>query len=53
MKIIFDSEEEKDDLIRMCCPGDLSRAESYAFCGPDSSCKDCWERCGIAMEVRG
>lgn len=62
MKIIFDSEEQKELFVRFIaneavpiCPGDIG-FESLARdpdCGYDSEiCRKCWENSGIEMEVK-
>jgi hypothetical protein len=50
MKIIFDSEEEKEDFMANLCPDDVLPAKLSDFCyGP---CSECWKNCGIEMEVK-
>ena len=60
MKIIFDSEEQKkkfmDCLMKSICPSalDLDDRENSEDCGPnfDTECVDCWEHCGLEIEVK-
>lgn len=65
MKIIFDSEEQKKEFeanMDGCCPsilglkGDCDKCDVPALaclsvC--DRSCHECWECCGLEMEIRG
>lgn len=53
MKIIFDSEEEKEEFLDWVCLGDIS-LKANAFCDTYESCKDCWKNCSdfIEMEVK-
>ena len=54
MKIIFDSEEQKEDFMADVCPDDVSialHAELSDRCyGP--CCSECWKNCGIELEVK-
>lgn len=60
MKIIFDSEEQKETFMGMIisssseCPGffglnNLPKKQ----CFKENGCKICWEECGIEHEVKG
>ena len=49
MKIIFDSEKEKEDFLDWVCPCDIS-PHYGRFC--DDTCLDCWGNSGIEMEVK-
>lgn len=53
MKIIFDSEEEKELFIEHCCPDKVKKSlDLYCYEKCDSvSCKPCWENCGIDLEI--
>lgn len=60
MKIIFDSEEQKNafmriglgDIITEYCPGTLHLHESNdGCCGNNGTCKECWDKSGLEMEV--
>ena len=54
MKVIFDSEEEKEYLVNARCPGGISK--DLHDSGYDDHCYDtcleCWEKCGIELEVK-
>lgn len=55
MKIIFDSEEQKNTLFRLLpmdyCPSILGLKDiTYNNCD-DYACNKCWENCGIEVEV--
>jgi len=55
MKIIFDSDEEKEDFIKDRCPTDILKSlrdVEYDCCDICGTCKECWETCGIEMEVK-
>lgn len=58
MKIIFDSEEEKEallyGLINGFCPSDLYLNDDYTCSklGCHVDCEICWENCGIEVEVK-
>lgn len=55
MKIIFDSDEEKEAFIKDRCPTDILKilgdieCDGYDVCGV---CEECWEKCGIELEVK-
>ena len=53
MKVIFDSEEQKDQFLEIMasggCPGSLGLSED--ICGySDHGCEYCWRTCGMEME---
>ena len=53
MKIIFDSEEQKENFMADLCPDDVCdalHAKSSDFCY--GLCSECWKNCGIEMEVK-
>lgn len=54
MKIIFESKEEKEEFLNEQCPdhlkGSLERYSLKSCCGR-KSCQECWEQCGIELEV--
>ena len=58
MKIIFDSEEQKAKFIhyiRFTCPKELDenlRDKADDECDDYPRCDECWETCGIEMEVK-
>lgn len=57
MKIIFDSEEQKDALMGLLaddyCPNCLFLKDDDRICGKsDIDCDECWKNCGIEMEVK-
>lgn len=54
MKIIFDSENEKQEFLKWACLGDIN-LEANAHCGETDSCKECWEHCSkfVELEVKG
>lgn len=61
MKIIFDSEEQKRQFIKLAlgdimtdfCPGCLGLNESYIGCmGNTGKCEECWDESGLEMEVK-
>lgn len=57
MKIIFDSEEQKDALMGLLaddyCPACLFLKETGCELGSsDDDCDECWKNCGIEMEVK-
>lgn len=59
MKIIFDSEEEKNkffgDISMGICPSNLSTEYlngKRCYRG-DRDCAKCWENCGIKFEIGG
>lgn len=51
MKIIFDSEEQKESFLKLMseadvvdfCPGKMNLKEKRDGCGIPSCCKQCWE----------
>lgn len=49
MKIIFDSEEEKENFLDYVCPKDVLPHCTY-LC--DDTCLDCWENAGVEMDVK-
>lgn len=53
MKIVFESEAEKEEFINNQCPDHIkSSLERYSLkncC--HNSCDVCWEQCGIDLEV--
>ena len=53
MKIIFDSEEEKDNFAKLIfsdyCPSLFGLKGS---CCDFEKCDECWKNCGIEMEVK-
>lgn len=53
MKIIFDSEEQKemvfDKLVTQMCPEEFG-LENHC---PQEDCENCWAKSGIEMEVKG
>lgn len=60
MKIIFDSEEQKEkfmrtflgDILTEYCPSSLLLNESMAGCaGNKGTCKECWQESGLVLEV--
>lgn len=58
MKIIFDSEEEKNKFFNRIsfgdCPTSLSSKyidSDHCYCS-DRDCAKCWEECGIEFEVK-
>ena len=58
MKIIFDSEAQKAIVIcvfidGLVCPDDYGLT-NHEKCNEDViTCRQCWEQCGIEMEVKG
>lgn len=54
MKIIFDNEEEKQELIHYVCPSVLSRylKDIGTEDCENGSCHECWEKGGLEMEVK-
>lgn len=58
MKIIFDSEEQKTKFIHyisFTCPKELDenlRDKADDECDAYPLCTECWETCGIEMEVK-
>lgn len=58
MKIIFDSEKQKDDfmeLMKANCPSDLDnnlRELQGEECKYPDTCSKCWSNCGIEMEIK-
>ena len=53
MKIIFDSEEQKNQVVGFLkhdyCPSEFGFRDA---CDDDYTCYECWEKCGIEMEVK-
>ena len=49
MKIIFDSEEQKEDFIKRNCPGYFNLPE---YCILGAGCSICWER-AAELVVKG
>lgn len=51
MKIIFDSEEQKENFLKLMsesdvvdfCPGNMNLEENGNGCGIPSCCRQCWE----------
>jgi hypothetical protein len=57
VKIIFDSEKQKNDLTGKLCPYDVNSDidEHWCYrlmCRNDVDCGFCWAESGIEMEVR-
>ena len=56
MKIVFDSEKQRDLFISLHCPGSIHPGpgvhELEQNCSP-CSCKECWDQSGIILEVEG
>ena len=55
MKIIFDSEEEKENFIKDRCPTDILKNLGEIECDEFDNygvCEKCWKNCGIEMEVK-
>lgn len=53
MKIIFDSEEQKDEFISILCPSDITLRDSD-ICDKDpaqATCIKCFEQSGLEMVV--
>ena len=57
MKIVFDSEEQRDAIVRLYCPRYVSAiifntTLKYELedCTADN-CKECWNKSGIVLEV--
>lgn len=54
MKIIFDSEEQKEaffeHVVADYCPSIFGSDASTCF--ENDSCDNCWEKCGIELEVK-
>lgn len=60
MKIIFDSQEQKDkflEMIVLCsdeCPGYFGlNNTTRKQCRKNDGCSRCWDECGIEYEVKG
>lgn len=59
MKIVFDSEEEKNRVIEKRCPTTY-KGECDYICpfmvrsrfGATDDCKKCWEQSGIELEIK-
>ena len=57
MKIIFDSEHQKEmflnSMVKGFCPGELNLKNYWdcQFMLMTGNCRECWEQCGIEMEV--
>ena len=50
MKIIFDSEKEKQQFYNDNCPGDVGLMENHnIYC---SDCSQCWEQSGLDYEIK-
>ena len=50
MKIIFDSEKEKQQFYNDNCPGDVGLIENHnIYC---SDCSQCWEQSGLDYEIK-
>lgn len=51
MKIIFDSEEQKENFLKLMseadtvdfCPGEMYLEENNSGCGNPVNCRKCWE----------
>lgn len=58
MKIIFDSEEQKDRLQKLFCPREVAfnifgvRSQYDMDDCESNNCEECWEKSEIEMEVR-
>lgn len=57
MRIIFDSEEQKERFISLIspflCPSDIGIGNDDAdHCSRNGACRDCWKNCGIEIEVK-
>lgn len=58
MKIIFDSEEQKEEfinnLVDCSCPSDIGLKDSDDYCNEKGlmSCYSCFEQSGLEMEVK-
>lgn len=57
MKIVFDSEEQRDAIVRLYCPRYVSAIifnteidHNPVDCRLDN-CKECWKKSGIKLEV--
>lgn len=56
MKIIFDSEKERDNLFIDICPTSLSEDfTEHRDCDGvrKDLCDECWEQCGLKYEIKG
>lgn len=57
MKIVFDSEEQRDAIVRLYCPRYVSAIIFNTTLKHDSedcsadNCKECWKKSGIILEV--
>lgn len=56
MKIVFESEEEKDKILDILsnldiCPSDLGFNE-LDRCRVDDLCRECWKSSGLEIEVQ-
>lgn len=56
MKIIFDSEEQQNTLLKLiameCCPSIIDFPDTKDGDCSESDCLKCWKNFGIEMEVR-
>ena len=55
MKIIFESEDEKQQFIEAGCPHDIPTVFASSYCGTydydEKRCKECWKNSGVILEV--
>lgn len=58
IRIVFKNKREYEKFIKHLCPSDIDkdlkecceRYQSY-FSGTHEKCRECWEKCGLKMEV--
>ena len=58
MKIIFDSEENKERFCKLrCCPSDITgnskddSCDGYEGSDYETRCMECWDTCPVQLEV--
>lgn len=57
MKIIFDSEKERNEYLETHCPSDVTANVEDDYCYTDqfvchAPCEECWARCSVGLEVK-